>query len=180
MTKIIEINNLVKRYKDILALDHLNLQVEEGEIFGLLGPNGSGKTTCINCMLSLLTYDKGEILIFGKPLNPDSYESKRNIGVVFQNVAVFEKFSVKENIDYFCSLYIKDKTERKKLVQEAIDFVGLNEYKKMKPKQLSGGLLRRLNIACGIVHKPKLVLLDEPTVAVDPQSRNQILEGIKK
>lgn len=180
MTKIIEIKNLVKRYKEVLALDHLNLEVNEGEIFGLLGPNGSGKTTCINCMLSLLTYDKGEILIFGKPLNPDSYESKRNIGVVFQNVAVFEKFSVKENIDYFCSLYIKDKIERKRLVQEAIDFVGLNEYKKMKPKQLSGGLLRRLNIACGIVHKPKLVLLDEPTVAVDPQSRNQILEGIKK
>ena len=180
MTNIIEINNLVKRYKNIVALDHLNLEIKEGEIFGLLGPNGSGKTTSINCILSLLNYDKGEILVFGKPLNPDSYESKRNIGVVFQNVAVFDKLSVYENIDYFCGLYIKDKKERKILVNEAIDFVELNEYRKMKPKQLSGGLLRRLNIACGIAHKPKLILMDEPTVAVDPQSRNQILEGIKK
>jgi len=180
MTKIIEIKNLVKRYKELIALDHLNLDIHEGEIFGLLGPNGSGKTTCINCILSLLNYDKGEIAVFGKPLNPDSYESKRNIGVVFQNVAVFDKLSVYENIDYFCGLYVKDKKERKALVDEAIDFVELNDFRKMKPKQLSGGLLRRLNIACGIAHKPKLVLLDEPTVAVDPQSRNQILEGIKK
>jgi len=180
MTKIIEIKNLVKRYKELIALDHLNLDIHEGEIFGLLGPNGSGKTTCINCILSLLNYDKGEIAVFGKPLNPDSYESKRNIGVVFQNIAVFDKLSVYENIDYFCGLYVKDKKERKALVDEAIDFVELNDFRKMKPKQLSGGLLRRLNIACGIAHKPKLVLLDEPTVAVDPQSRNQILEGIKK
>ena len=180
MAKIIEIKNLVKRYKELIALDHLNLDIHEGEIFGLLGPNGSGKTTCINCILSLLNYDKGEIAVFGKPLNPDSYESKRNIGVVFQNVAVFDKLSVYENIDYFCGLYVKDKKERKALVDEAIDFVELNDFRKMKPKQLSGGLLRRLNIACGIAHKPKLVLLDEPTVAVDPQSRNQILEGIKK
>ncbi|HKK95642.1 MAG TPA: ABC transporter ATP-binding protein [Anaerovoracaceae bacterium] len=180
MAKIIEIKNLVKRYKELIALDHLNLDIHEGEIFGLLGPNGSGKTTCINCILSLLNYDKGEIAVFGKPLNPDSYESKRNIGVVFQNIAVFDKLSVYENIDYFCGLYVKDKKERKALVDEAIDFVELNDFRKMKPKQLSGGLLRRLNIACGIAHKPKLVLLDEPTVAVDPQSRNQILEGIKK
>ena len=180
MSNIIEIKNLVKRYKEIVALDHLNLEIKEGEIFGLLGPNGSGKTTCINCILSLLNYDKGEIAVFGKPLTPDSYESKRNIGVVFQNVAVFDKLSVFENIDYFCGLYIKDKATRRALVDEAINFVELNDYRKMKPKQLSGGLLRRLNIACGIAHKPKLILLDEPTVAVDPQSRNQILEGIKK
>ena len=150
MSDAIEIKNLVKRYKEVLALDHFNLQVKEGEIFGLLGPNGSGKTTAINCILSLLQYDKGEIKVFGKEMLPDSYESKRNIGVVMQNVAVFEELSVYENVDYFCGLYIKDKKIRKQYVEEAISFVGLEEYVKFLPKKLSGGLLRRLNIACGI------------------------------
>lgn len=177
---IVEVENLVKRYKEIIALDHFSLAVEEGEILGLLGPNGSGKTTAINCMLSLLRYDKGTIKIFGEEMHPDSYESKRKIGVVMQNVAVLKDLNVEENIDYFCGLYVPDKKERKRLVQEAIDFVGLREYRKFKPKKLSGGLLRRLNIACGIAHKPKLIFMDEPTVAVDPQSRNAILEGIKR
>ena len=180
MGSIIKIENLVKRYKELIAVDHFNLEIEEGEIFGLLGPNGSGKTTIINCLLALLQYDKGNIEIFGNPMSPDSYESKKNIGVILQNVAVFQELSVQDNIDYFCSLYIKDKKKRKKLVQEALDFVGLNEFCKMYPKKLSGGLLRRLNIACGIAHKPKLIFMDEPTVAVDPQSRNNILEGIQK
>jgi len=177
---IVKIDNLVKRYGDLIALDHLNLEVKQGEIFGLLGPNGSGKTTAINCMLSLLKYDKGTIQIFGKDMTPSAYDIKKDIGIVMQNVAVFEELTVYQNIDYFCGLYIKDKVERKKLVQEAIDFVGLNDFVKFVPKKLSGGLLRRLNIACGIAHKPKLIILDEPTVAVDPQSRNNILEGIKK
>ena len=97
-----------------------------------------------------------------------------------QNVAVFEELTVYENIDYFCGLYIKNKQERKQLVEEAIEFVGLQDFRKFYPKKLSGGLLRRLNIACGIAHKPKLIILDEPTVAVDPQSRNKILEGIQE
>ncbi len=111
---------------------------------------------------------------------PDRYDLKKQIGVVFQNVAVFEELTVYDNINYFCGLYIKDKKERAKLVDEAIDFVGLKDFTKFVPKKLSGGLLRRLNIACGIAHKPKLIILDEPTVAVDPQSRNSILEGITK
>lgn len=179
-TPVVKIENLVKRYKELLALDHFNLTINEGEIFGLLGPNGSGKTTTINCLLSLLSYDKGTIEIFGQEMKPDSYELKRQIGVVMQNVAVFDELTVYENIDYFCGLYIKDRTMRKQYVQEAIDFVGLNDFKKFHPKKLSGGLLRRLNIACGIAHKPKLIIMDEPTVAVDPQSRNKILEGIVK
>lgn len=177
-TSIVKVDNLVKRYKELVALDHFHLEIKEGEIFGLLGPNGSGKTTTINCILSLLSYDKGSIEIFGKKMTPDSYDIKKQIGVVMQNVAVFQELTVYENIDYFCSLYISDKQLRKQYVQEAIDFVGLNEFKKFYPKKLSGGLLRRLNIACGIAHKPKLIILDEPTVAVDPQSRNNILEGI--
>lgn len=177
---VIKIENLVKRYQELIALDHFNLDIKEGEIFGLLGPNGSGKTTTINCILALLKYDKGTIEVFGQEMRPDSYELKSQIGVVMQNVAVFEELTVYENIDYFCGLYVKDKKKRKKLVEEAIAFVDLNEFRKFLPKKLSGGLLRRLNIACGIAHKPKLIILDEPTVAVDPQSRNRILEGIRE
>ncbi|WFR59601.1 ABC transporter ATP-binding protein [Anaerocolumna sp. AGMB13025] len=177
---IVEVKNLVKRYDKLVALDHLNLSVEEGEIYGLLGPNGSGKTTAINCILSLLKYDKGSIEIFGKPMRPEAYDIKREIGIIMQNVAVFEELTVYENISYFCSLYVKDKKEVKRLTEEAIEFVSLQDFIKFLPKKLSGGLLRRLNIACGIAHKPKLIILDEPTAAVDPQSRNKILEGIKK
>lgn len=177
---VIKVRNLVKRYGDLLALDHFSLDVHEGEVFGLLGPNGSGKTTAINCILSLLKYDKGTIEIYDKSMSPDAYDIKRNIGIIMQNVAVFEELTVLENIDYFCGLYISDKKKRRALVEEAIDFVGLNDFKKFYPKKLSGGLLRRLNIACGIAHKPKLIILDEPTVAVDPQSRNNILEGIQR
>ena len=177
---VIDVKNLVKRYDDFVALDHLNLQVDEGEIFGLLGPNGSGKSTAINCILSLLKYDKGQIKVYDKLMKANSYDLKKNIGVVMQNIAVFDELTVYENIDYFCGLYILDKKRRKELVEEAIEFVGLDDYKKFYPKKLSGGLLRRLNIACGIAHKPKLIILDEPTVAVDPQSRNNILEGIVK
>lgn len=177
---VVRIENLVKRYGDLVALDHFNLEIEEGEVFGLLGPNGSGKSTTIHCILSLLQYDKGSIEVFGQEIKPTSYELKKDIGVIPQNVAVFEELTVYENIDYFCGLYVKNKKERKQLVKDAIAFVELEDYKKFYPKQLSGGLLRRLNIACGIAHKPKLIILDEPTVAVDPQSRNKILEGIQE
>lgn len=179
-TPVVKVENLVKRYNELLALDHFNLEIAEGEIFGLLGPNGSGKTTTINCILSLLAFDKGTIEVFGKEMRPDSYDIKRQIGVVMQNVAVFDALTVYENIDYFCGLYIKDKSLRRQYVEDAITFVGLNDFRKFYPKKLSGGLLRRLNIACGIAHKPKLIILDEPTVAVDPQSRNKILEGIQE
>ncbi len=113
-------------------------------------------------------------------MKPNSYGIKRELGVIFQEVAVFNELTVYENIDYFCGLYIKDKKTRQKYIDETLELVGLEEFKKFYPKQLSGGLLRRLNIACGIAHKPKLIFLDEPTVAVDPQSRNNILDGIKK
>ena len=178
MADIVRVENLVKRYGDLLALDHLNLRIAQGEIFGLLGPNGSGKTTSINCILQLLTYDKGTIELFGEPMGPARYDLKRLIGVVPQQVAVFEELTVRENIDYFCSLYVDDRARRRRLVDEAIEFVGLGDYERFRPKKLSGGLARRLNIACGVAHKPELIFFDEPTVAVDPQSRNSILDGI--
>ena len=113
-------------------------------------------------------------------MSPYAYDIKKDIGVIFQDVAVFQELTVYKNIDYFCGLYIRDKKQRKQYIEEAIELTGLEDYKKFYPKQLSGGLLRRLNIACGIAHKPKLLFFDEPTVAVDPQSRNNILEGIEK
>ncbi|MGN0056558.1 MAG: ATP-binding cassette domain-containing protein [Atopobiaceae bacterium] len=177
-TPVVSIKDLVKRYGSLAAVDHLSLEIAPGEVFGLLGPNGSGKTTTINCMLQLLTYDQGQIQLFGQPMTPTSYELKRRIGVVPQEVAVFDELSVRENVDSFCALYVSDRRRRRQLVDQAIEFVGLQKFQKFHPRKLSGGLLRRLNIACGIAHRPQLIILDEPTVAVDPQSRNAILEGI--
>lgn len=176
--EIVNVSDLVKCYGSTVALDRFNMKIEQGEVFGLLGPNGSGKTTAINCILQLLTYDKGTINLFGEPMTPSSYDIKRRIGIVPQNVAVFEELSVRENINYFCGLYVKDPKRRREYVDEAIQFVGLEDYTKSRPRKLSGGLLRRLNIACGIAHKPELAFFDEPTVAVDPQSRASILQGI--
>lgn len=180
MKKVIEVKNLTKKYKELTAVDNLSFDVNEGEILGLLGPNGSGKSTTINSILSLLKFQSGSIKIFDKEMKPDAYDIKEKIGVIFQEVAVFDELNVYDNIDYFCGLYIGDKETRKKYVEDAIELVGLEDFKKFYPKQLSGGLLRRLNIACGIAHKPSIIFLDEPTVAVDPQSRNNILDGIKK
>lgn len=177
---VIAIEGLVKRYDELLALDHFDLHVDQGEIFGLLGPNGSGKTTSINCMLALLTYDRGSIRLFGESMAPTRYDLKRRIGIVPQQVAVIDELTVRENIDYFCSLYVNDRARRRALVDEAIEFVELEEFVRFRPGKLSGGLLRRLNIACGIAHKPELIFFDEPTVAVDPQSRNAILNGIQR
>lgn len=177
---VIAIEGLVKRYDELLSLDHFDLHVDQGEIFGLLGPNGSGKTTSINCMLALLTYDRGSIRLFGESMAPTRYDLKRRIGIVPQQVAVIDELTVHENIDYFCSLYVNDRARRRALVDEAIEFVELEEFVRFRPGKLSGGLLRRLNIACGIAHKPELIFFDEPTVAVDPQSRNAILSGIQR
>ncbi len=177
---LIEVNNLVKRYGETLALNYFDFSVKSGEIVGLLGPNGSGKTTAINCMLALINYQKGDIKLFGEQLKPTSYQLKSKIGIVPQDLALLENLTVRENIDFFCGLYVADKARRKQMVDEAIAFVNLGDYQNVRFKKLSGGLKRRLNIACGIAHQPELIFLDEPTVAVDAQSRNFILEGIKK
>ncbi|MGP1584487.1 ATP-binding cassette domain-containing protein [Peptostreptococcus stomatis] len=175
---MLDVKNVLKRYDDLVALDNLSLDIKKGEVFGLLGPNGSGKTTLINCILSLSKFEKGDIKIFDQPMSADRYDLKAKIGYVPQEIAVFDELSVYDNIDFFCGLYIQDRATRKQYVEEAIEFVGLNDFRKFVPKKLSGGLKRRLNLACGLAHKPELLILDEPTVAVDPQSRNAILEGI--
>ena len=163
-----------------MIVDGVTLAARPGRMLGLLGPNGSGKTTAINTILSLLTYDKGSISLFGRPMLPDAYDIKRRIGLVMQEVAVFDELTVYRNIRYFCGLYERDKRKLDSLTEEAISFTGLEEFRNFYPKKLSGGLLRRLNIACGIAHKPELIFMDEPTVAVDPQARNSILEGIQR
>lgn len=177
---IVEINNLVKRYKDFIAVDNLSLSIKEGEIFGLLGPNGAGKTTTINTILGLSKKDSGEVKIFGK--NMDKYEEdiKRNIGVVPQNIAVFNDLTAYENVEFFARLYGLRGKLLKERVEEALEFTGLLDRKKDYPGKYSGGMQRRLNIACAIVHKPKLIIMDEPTVGIDPQSRNHILNSVKK
>lgn len=178
MTNIIEVEGITKDYQQLRALNKLTFQVRQGEILGLLGPNGSGKSTAINCILSLLRFTSGSVKIFGQEMRPDAFDIKRRLGVVFQDVAVFDELTVAQNLEYFTGLYVSDKRERAQMIGAAVKLVGLQDYLKFRPKQLSGGLLRRLNLACGIAHKPDLIFLDEPTVAVDPQSRNNILDGI--
>lgn len=177
---IVEVKNLVKRYKDVLAVDNVNLDIEEGEIFGLLGPNGAGKTTTISILTGLVRSDSGEIKIFDKSLSAKEMEIKHQMGIVPQDIAVFDDLTAWENLSYFGKLYGLKGSILKERVEEALEFTGLIDNSKNYPKKFSGGMKRRLNIACAIVHRPKLIILDEPTVGIDPQSRNHILNSIKK
>ncbi len=171
---------VVKRYKEILALNHFDLEVHEGEILGLLGPNGSGKTTSINCLLGLLTYDQGEIELYGKSPGKADRATKNRIGVVPSDLAFFNDLTVLENVNYFAGLYEPDKARRKAMADQALEFTGLEKYRKFAAKKLSGGLKRRLNIACGIAHSPDFLIMDEPTVALDAQSRQYVLDGVRE
>ncbi len=177
---VCEMKEVVKRYKEVVALNHFNFEIKKGEVVGLLGPNGSGKSTAINCLLGLLAFDEGEVKIFGRKVSPDDMDMKQRIGFVPQDLSFFAELSVIDNIRYFAGLYEQNNKKRDEMVREAIEFVGLEKYVKFMAKKLSGGLKRRLNIACGIAHHPEFVMFDEPTVAVDAQSRNFILEGIKE
>lgn len=176
---LLEIKNLIKRYNDFLALDHINLSISEGEIFGLLGPNGAGKTTTINILAGLTKPNDGEIRFMGKDLFRNGIEAKQQIGIVPQEIALFDDLTTYENLDYFGRLYGLRGKALKDRIQEALEFVGLADHCKDLPKKFSGGMKRRLNIACAILHRPKLIVMDEPTVGIDPQSRKHILESIK-
>jgi len=176
---IVEVKNLVKRYNDFLALDHINLSIGEGQIFGLLGPNGAGKTTTISTISGMTRQDGGEVRILGLNLKTHEREIKRQIGIVPQELAVFEDLSAYENLQYFGRLYGLRGSVLKERVEQALEFTGLLERCKDTPKKYSGGMKRRLNIACAIVHRPKLIIMDEPTVGIDPQSRNHILQSIR-
>jgi ABC-2 type transport system ATP-binding protein len=177
---IVEIKNLVKRYNETLALDNGNLSISEGVIFGLLGPNGAGKTTMINTMLALTGTDSGDVKVFGRSLKDCEMEIKRNIGIVPQDIAVFEELTASENVMFFAKLYGLGGPSLKERVNEALEFTGLTDKKNEFPKKYSGGMKRRLNIACAIVHQPKLIIMDEPTVGIDPQSRKHILQSVRE
>ena len=177
---IANIKNVVKRYGDILALDHMSLDVAEGEILGLLGPNGAGKTTAIRTLCGLIDADSGEISVMGQRQRIKNLEARREIGLVTQEITVFTELSATENLKYFGGLYGLRGAELSANVSEMLEFVGLSDRAKNKPGTFSGGMQRRLNIACALVHKPKLVVMDEPTVGIDPQSRNHILESVKE
>ncbi|MEK5025653.1 ABC transporter ATP-binding protein [Paenibacillus sp. FSL M7-1046] len=173
------LSNVVKRYDQKLTVDHVNLNIEEGEIFGLLGPNGAGKSTTISMICGLLKPDGGEIIIDGLSVAAAPLEVKKRIGLVPQELALYETMTAEENVRFFGKLYGLRGKLLKERVEEALEFTGLSDRTKDKPATFSGGMKRRLNIACSIMHRPKLIIMDEPTVGIDPQSRNHILESVK-
>ncbi len=177
---MIEVMGLIKKFKDVTALDCIDFSVEEGEIIGLLGPNGAGKSTFINILCGLISSDKGDIKIFGLDTQKDMKKIKADIGVVPQNLAIYGDLTAYENVKFFASLYGIRGKKANECVMEALKFVGLDDKAKLKPSTFSGGMKRRLNIACAIAHSPKLLFMDEPTVGIDPQSRNHILQSVKK
>ncbi|MBU5592556.1 ABC transporter ATP-binding protein [Clostridium sp. MSJ-4] len=176
---IVEIKNLVKRYGEMLAIDNLNLDIKEGDIFGLLGPNGAGKTTLINSMIGLTKVDSGSVNIFGKNIKDEIMDIKKNLGIVPQEIALYEELTAYENLMFFGRLYDLKGSALKTAAKEALEFTGIWDRKDQIVKEYSGGMKRRLNIACAIIHRPKLIIMDEPTVGIDPQSRNHILNSVK-
>lgn len=176
---IIEISDLVKKYNNVAVVDGISLGIEEGEIFGLLGPNGAGKSTTLNALLGLLTISSGSVKIFGREFTTHSAKTKSMIGYVPQDLAFFEQLSAWDNVAYWGRIYGLRGNALAQAAEEALRLTGLWERKKEKGKNFSGGMKRRLNIACAIVHKPRILVMDEPTVGVDPQSRNNILESIR-
>ena len=177
---VLEIKNLTKKFGDFIAVDNMSLAVQEGEIFGFLGSNGAGKSTTINMIAGLLQTNGGEIKILEKNIASHSKFAKMNIGIVPQDLAIYEDMTAYENVRFFAGLYGLRGAELKERVEEALVFVGLIDKQKSFPKDFSGGMKRRLNIACAIAHRPKLIIMDEPTVGIDPQSRNYILTSVRK
>lgn len=177
---IVKIKNVTKRFDDKLVLDNISFEVYEGEIFGFIGPNGAGKSTLINIMTSLLSPDSGEIKICGYDIVNESIRAKENIGYVPQDLALLEGLTAFDNLEFFGALYGLKGKLLKERINEALEISGLTEKKKEKVKKFSGGMKRRLNIAIGILNHPKVLILDEPTVGIDPQSRNHIFTFIKR
>lgn len=177
---MIQIQQLVKRYDDFTAVDHVDITIPAGEIFGLLGPNGAGKTSTIKCLAGLHGYDQGNIRIFSMDRKKSHRAIQQRIGLVPQDIAIYEDLSAYENALFFARMYGLKGEQLKSGVRDALEFTGLWDRRTQRPKEFSGGMKRRLNIACALVHKPDLIILDEPTVGIDPQSRNHILDSIRE
>ncbi|MDR1495673.1 MAG: ABC transporter ATP-binding protein [Clostridiales Family XIII bacterium] len=179
MNNYVTVEKLTKKYGELVAVDNLSFTVGENEIFGFLGPNGAGKTTTLNVISTLSDYDRGSVDIAGYDLATNPVKIKALLGVVPQEIALYGLLTAAENIALFASLYGLRGKELKRAVDEALDFVGLADERKKRAGKLSGGMRRRLNIACGIAHRPKLIIMDEPTVGVDARSRDMILRSIR-
>lgn len=178
--KVLKIQDITKKFGETIAVDNISLMIEEGEIFGLLGPNGAGKSTTINIVCGLISMNKGIVKILEKDIKKERNLTKSYIGVVPQDIAIYEDLTTLENVKFFAGLYGLRGKELNERAMEALLFVGLSDQAKAFPKSFSGGMKRRLNIACAIAHRPKLIIMDEPTVGIDPQSRNHILQSVKK
>ncbi|WP_322481056.1 ABC transporter ATP-binding protein, partial [Thermogemmatispora sp.] len=176
----IEVENVVKRFGKVEAVKGVSFRLKQGEIFGLLGPNGAGKSTIINILCGYLLPDEGDALIGGHSVRREPQAVKRLLGVVPQEIALYRDLNALENLDFFASLYGVPARERRARAEEVLHFAGLYERRKEPLKNFSGGMLRRLNFAVALMHRPRILLLDEPTVGVDPQSREHIFENIEK
>jgi len=175
---VLEVRDLRKRYGDLEAVRGVSFTIHEGETYGLLGPNGAGKTTTISMICGLLARDGGEVRVDGHPIDVGEVAAKAGIGVVPQELAIYPDLSARENLEFFGRLYGIGGARLKSRVDEVLHLIGLAERATERTDRFSGGMQRRLNIGIGLIHQPRLLLLDEPTVGVDPQSRNAILESI--
>ena len=177
---MIEVTNLRKTYGDLVAVDGIGFAARPGAIFGLLGPNGAGKSTTIGCISGLLSPDEGQVTVFGHDVQADARRAKAQLGIVPQELALYEDLSARENLSFWGEAYGLGGASLKERVATVLELVGLEDRAKEPVKNFSGGMKRRLNFACGIVHEPKALLLDEPTVGVDPQSRVRLLELVRE
>lgn len=176
---MLEVRALKKVYGNIVAVDAISLYISKGETLGLLGPNGAGKTTTVAMIAGLLRPDSGEVLIEGRALRGDTDPIKRKIGLVPQDIALFDELTARDNLAFFGALYGLNGASGKRASAEALELVGLTDRAKDKVGTFSGGMKRRLNLAAALLHDPEILLLDEPTVGVDPQSRNAIFDNLE-
>ena len=176
---MLEVKSLIKRYGKLTAIDGVTFRVGQGETIGLLGPNGAGKTTTVSIIAGLMSPDSGEVLIEGRPVTSDTDPVKLKIGLVPQDMALYDKLSARDNLTFFAALYSLTGSKVKQAIGEALTLVGLSDRAQDKVETFSGGMKRRLNLAAALLHDPQILLLDEPTVGVDPQSRNAIFENLE-
>lgn len=176
----VEVENIVKSYGKKRVLEDVSFQIQKGDRFGMIGPNGAGKSTLIDIITGLREADGGTVRIDGLEIQKDTIEARKRIGLVPQDLALMEELNARDNLEYFGTLYGLHGQKLKERIEEALELVGLTDHAKGKVKKYSGGMKRRLNIACAILHRPEFLILDEPTVGVDPQSRNHIFEFLKK
>ncbi|MGH1492276.1 MAG: ABC transporter ATP-binding protein [Acidimicrobiales bacterium] len=178
-TKVLEVSNLEKSFGDLRAVDGVSFTIEPGETYGLLGPNGAGKTTAISMIAGLLRSDGGEVQVLGQVMTPTSRQPKASVGLVPQDLAIYPDLTARENLAFFGRLYSMQGDQLRERVDEVLEVIGLEDRANDRSEEFSGGMKRRLNIGIGLLHRPQLLILDEPTVGVDPQSRNSILESVE-